>query len=200
MTNLDSILKSRDITFPTKVHLVRAVVFSNSHVWMWDLDYKESWVPKNWCFCIVLMEKTLESPFGCKKIQPVHPKYPLEGLMLKLKLQYFGHLMRATDSLEKTPMQEEKGTREDEMIGWHHWLNGHEFEWVPGVGDGQGSLAFGSPWGCKESDTTVRLNWTDRTARGILVPSPRIELMPSAVEVQSLSHWTASDVSGRCPF
>ena len=76
----------------------------------------------------MLIEKTLESPLGCKEIQPVHPKYPLEGLMLKLKLQYLGHLMRATDSLEKTPMQEEKGTTEDEMVGWHHWLDGHEFE------------------------------------------------------------------------
>ena len=160
MTNLDSILKSRDITFPTKVHLVRAVVFSNSHVWMWDLDYKESWVPKNWCFCIVLMEKTLESLLDIKGIQPVHPKefnwnnpeYSLEGLMLKLKLQYFGHLMRATDSLEKTPMQEEKGTREDEMIGWHHWLNAREFELTLGDGEGQGSLVCRSPWGHKESD------------------------------------------------
>ena len=83
--------------------------------------------------------------------------------MLKLKLQYFGHLMRRTDTLEKTDAgrdwgQEEKGTTEDEMAGWHHRLDGHEFEETPGVGDGQGGLACCSPWGCKESDMTERLN------------------------------------------
>ena len=94
----------------------------------------------------MVLEKTLESPLDCKEIQPVHPKEispgcSLEGLMLKLKLQYFGHLMRRADSLEKTLMlggiegQEEKGTTEDEMAGWHHRLNGHEFEQAPGVGD-----------------------------------------------------------------
>jgi len=87
--------------------------------------------------------------------------------MLKLKLQYFGHLMQRVDSLEKTLMQggiggqEEKGTTEDEMAGWHHRLEGHESEWTPGVGDGQGSLACCNSWGCKESDTTEWLNWTE---------------------------------------
>ena len=74
MTNLDSILKSRDITLPTKVHLVKAMVFFSSHVWMWELDHKESWAPKNWCFWTVILEKTLESPFDCEEIKPVHPK------------------------------------------------------------------------------------------------------------------------------
>ena len=74
MTNLDSMLKSRDITLSTKVHLVKAMVFSSGHVWMWELDYKESWVPKNWCFWTVVLEKTLESPLDCKEIQPVHAK------------------------------------------------------------------------------------------------------------------------------
>ena len=74
MTNLDSILKSRDITLSTKVHLVKAMIFSSGHVWMWELDCEESWVPKNWCFWTVVLEKTLESPLDCKKIQPVHPK------------------------------------------------------------------------------------------------------------------------------
>ena len=99
-------------------------------------------------------------------LKEVRPEYSLEGLMLKLKLQYFGHLMWRTDSLEKTLMlaqdwrQEEKGTTEDEMIGWHHQLDGHAFEQGLGVGDGEGSLACCSPWGLKESDTTERLNWT----------------------------------------
>ena len=74
MTNLDSILKSRDITLPTKVRLVEAMIFFGSHVWVWELDYKESWAPKNWCFSTVVLEKTLESPLDCKEIQPVHPK------------------------------------------------------------------------------------------------------------------------------
>ena len=78
--------------------------------------------------------------------------------MLKLKLQYFGHLMQSVDSLEMTLMQEEKGTTEDEMAGWHHRLDGHEFRWTPGVGDGQGGLACCDSWGHKESDTTERLN------------------------------------------
>ena len=106
----------------------------------------------------------------CKDIQPVCSKEislgcSLEGLMLKLKLQYFGHLMRRLDSLEKTDAgrdwgQEEKGMTEDEMAGWHHWLDGRESEWTPGVVDGQGGLACCDSWGHKESDTTERLNWT----------------------------------------
>ena len=99
-----------------------------------------------------MFEKTLKSPLDCKEIQPVHPKeispeYSLEGPMLKLKLQYFGHLMRRTDSLEKTDAgrdwgQEEKGTTEDEMAGWHHRLDGREFGWTPGVGDGQDGVLW----------------------------------------------------------
>ena len=107
MTNLDSILKSRDIT--NKGPYSQSYGFSSSHVWIWELDYKESWAPKNRCFWTVVLEKTLESPLDCKEIQPVHPKgispeYSLEGLMLKLKLHYFGHLMQRTDSFVKTLM------------------------------------------------------------------------------------------------
>ena len=97
-------------------------------------------------------------------LKEVSPGCSLEGMMLKLKLQYFGHLMRRVDSLEKTLMlggiwgQEEKGMIEDEMAGWHHRLNGHEFGWTLVVGDGQGGPACCVPWGCKESDTTERLN------------------------------------------
>ena len=112
--------------------------------------------------------RVLRLPWTCKVIQPVHPKeinpeYSLEGLMLKLKLQYFGHLMRRDDSLEKTDAgkdwgQEEKGTTKDKMVGRHHWLDGREFEQALGDGDGQGSLACCSPWGRKESDMTEQLN------------------------------------------
>ena len=143
MINLDSILKSRNITLPTKVCLVKTMV-SSSYVWMWELDYKESWAPKNWCFSTVVLEKTLESPLDCRRsnqsiLKEISSECSLEGLMLKLKLQYFGHLMRRTDSLEKTLMLEkiegggeENGTTEDEVVGWHHWLNRHEF-WVNSV-------------------------------------------------------------------
>ena len=98
-------------------------------------------------------------------LKEISPGCSLEGLMWKLKLQYFGHLMWRVDSLENTLMlggwgKEERGTTEDEMAGWHHWLNGCESEWTPGVGDGQGGLACCDSWGCKESDTTERLNWT----------------------------------------
>ena len=105
--------------------------FSKSHIWMWEmweLDYKESWVSKNWCFWIVVLEKTLESPLDCKEInqsilKEISPEYSLEGLMLKLKFQYFGHLMRRTDSLEKTLML---GKIEGRRRGWQRtrWLDG----------------------------------------------------------------------------
>ena len=116
----------------------------------------------------MVLEKTLESLLDCKEIHPVHPlenlsEYSLEGLMLKLKLQYFGHLM-ARVLIGKDPDagsdwgQEEKGMTENEMVGWHHRLDGHEFEQAPGVGDGQGCLVCCSPWGHKEVDTTERMN------------------------------------------
>ena len=108
--------------------------FSSGHVWMWELDYKESWAPKNWYVWTVVLEKTLESLLDCKEIQPVHSEdQSLEGLILKLKLHYFGHLMQRTDSLEKILMLGKiEGRRrrgqEDEIVGWHHQLDGHEFE------------------------------------------------------------------------
>ena len=109
MTNLDSILKSRDITLPTNVHLVKAMVFFSSHVWMWELDYKESWALKNLCFWTMVLEKTWESLGNARRsnqsiLKEISPEYLLKGLMLKLKLQYLGHLMRRVDLLEKTLM------------------------------------------------------------------------------------------------
>ena len=107
MTNLDSILKSREISLLTNVHLVKAMVFPVVKYGWSKLDYKESWVPKNWCFWTVVLEKTLESPLDCKEIQPVHPKGNQSWVfigVLKLKLQYFGHLMRRADSFGRTLM------------------------------------------------------------------------------------------------
>ena len=133
MTSLDSILKSRDI-FANNNPSSQGYGFSSSQVWMWELDYKESWVPKNWCFWTVVLEKTLESPLNCKEIQPVHPKgncpeYSLEGLMLKLKLQYIGHLMWRAHLFEKILMLGNIEGRRRGWDGWmHHWRVGHEFE------------------------------------------------------------------------
>ena len=137
---------------------------------MSELDYKESWVPKNWCFVLWCWRRLLRVPWTERRsnqslLKEISPEYSLEGLMLKLKLQYFGHQMQRTDSLEKTLMlgkiegRRRRGMTEAEMVGWHHWLNGHEFGQVLGAGDGQGSPACCSPWGFKESDTTKRLNW-----------------------------------------
>ena len=129
MTNLDSILKSRDITFPTKVHLVKAMVFSTGHVWVWELDYKENWVLKNWCFWMWCWRKLLRVPWTARRptqsiLREISPEYSLEELMLKLKLQYFGHLMQRTESFEKTLMLGNiEGRR---RRGWQRmrWLDG----------------------------------------------------------------------------
>ena len=138
MTNLDSILKSRDITLPTKVHLV-IYVFSSTHVWMWELDYKESWALKNWCFWTVVLEKTLEGPLDSKKIQPVHSKGNQSWIFtgrtdaeaetpILWPPDVKNWLLRKDPDAGKAWGQEEKGTTEDEMVGWHRRLDGHEFE------------------------------------------------------------------------
>ena len=171
MTNLDGILKSRDITLPTKVRLVKAMVFP---VVMFGC---ESWTVKKaehrrtdafelWCWKRLLRVPWTARRWNQSILKEISPGCSLEGLMLKLKLQYFGHLMRRADSFEKNLMagkdweQEEKRMTEDEMVGWHHRLNGHGFGWTPVVGYGQGGLACYGSWGHKESDTTEQLNWT----------------------------------------
>ena len=144
----------------------------NTNLWRYfQILYKGN-MPKNWCFWTVVLEKTLESPLDCKEIQPVHSEGDQSWV-------FFGR----NDAKAETPVlwpphvkswllgkdsdagrdwgQEEKGTTEDEMAGWYHWHDGRESEWTPGVGDGQGGLACCSPRGCKESDTTERLNWTE---------------------------------------
>ena len=139
---------------------------------MWELDHKESWALKNWCFWTVVLEKTLESLLDCKEIQPVHSKGDQSCVFIV-----------RTDAKAETPIlwppdvknwligkdpdagkdwrQEEKGMTKDEMVGWHHQLNGDEFGWTPGVCHGQGGLECCSPWGRKESDTTEWVNWTE---------------------------------------
>ena len=171
MTNLDSIFKSRDITLPTKVHLVKAIIFPVVMYGCasWTVKKAEHWridAFELWCWRRLLRVPWTARISNQSILKEISPGCSLEGLMLKLKLQYFGHLMRRVDSLEKTDAdrnwgQEEKGTTEDEMAGWHHRLNGHEFGWTPGVGDGQGGLACCDLSGHKESDTTEWLNWTE---------------------------------------
>ena len=146
--------------------------FFSGHVWMWVLDCEESWVPKNLCFWTVVLEKTLESPLNCKEIQSVHPKGDQSWV-------FFGR----NDAKAETPIlwppdvknsimwkdsdagkdwgQEEKGTTEGEMVGWYYQLDGHEFGWTRGVGDGQAGLSCCSSWVCKQSDMTEWMNWSE---------------------------------------
>ena len=172
MTNLDSILKSRDITLPTKVCLVKATVFP---VVMYGC---ESWTIKKaehqridafelWCW-----RRLLRVPWTPKEIQPVHPKGDQSWVFIgRTDVEAETPILWPPDAkswlILKDPDagrdwgQEEKGTTEDEMVGWHHRLSGHGFGWTPGAGDGQGGLACCGSWGCKESETTERLNWTE---------------------------------------
>ena len=147
--------------------------FSSGYVWIWELDCEESWALKNWCFWTVVLEKILESPLDCKEIQPVHPKGDQSWVFIgridaeaETPILWPPHakcwLIGKDSDAGRDWGQEEKGTAEDEMSGWHHRLNGHEFEWTPGVGDGQGGMACCDWWGRKSgtwlSDWT-ELNW-----------------------------------------
>ena len=170
MANLKQHITKQRHYFANKGPSSQGYGFSSGHVWMWELDYKESWVLKNWCFWTVVLEKILESPLDCKEIHPVHPKgdqswvftgrtdAEAETLIL-WPPDVKRWLIWQDPGAGKDQRQEEKGMTEDEMVGWHHQLNGHEFEQTLGVGDGQGSLVCCSPWGHKESDTTERLTW-----------------------------------------
>ena len=148
---------------------MNGLVISSGHVWMWELDHKQGWVPKNWCFWTVVLEKTLESPLDYKEIQPVHPKGDQSWVFIgRTDAEAETRILWPPDAKNwqdpdagKDWRWEEKGMTEDEIVGWYHWLDGHEFGWTPGVGDGQGGLAWCDSWGHKELDTTERLNWTE---------------------------------------
>ena len=160
-----------------------------------DVDHKESWAPKNWCFWIVVLEKTLESPLNCKKIQPIHSEVQ--------PWDFFGRNAVTAETPVLWPPHakswligkvfdagrdwgKEKGTTKDEMAGWHHRLDGRESEWTPGVGDGQGGLAYCNSWGCKESDMIERLNWTELNATGSLLPKGICTMCYACMECSSL--------------
>ena len=165
MTNLDSILKSKDVTLPTKVHLVQAMVFPvviyGCESWtIKKAERRRTGVFELWCWRRLLRVPCTARRSNQSILKEISPEYSFEGLMLKLKLQYLGHLMQRTYSLEKTLMlgkmegRRRRGQQENKMVGWHHQLDGHEFEQALGIGDGQGSLVCCSPWGGKESDMT----------------------------------------------
>ena len=158
MTNLDSILKKRDITLLTKVHIIRAVVFL---VVMWELGYKEGWVPKNWCFWTIMLEKILESPLDSKEIKPVNSKGNQPWIFTgRTDAEVEAPILWPPDVkswfIGKDPDagidwgQKEKWVIEDEMVGWHHRLNGHEFEQTLADNEWQESLLCCSLWGHKE--------------------------------------------------
>ena len=160
---------------PTKVRLVKAMVFL---VVMYGCEFltvkkaerKRIDAFELWCWRRLLRVPCTTRRSNQSILKEMNPGCSLEGMMLKLKLQYFGHFMQRVDSLEKTDAgrdwgQEEKGMTEDEMAGWHHRLDGREFEWTPGDGDGQGGLACCDSLGLKESDTTEQLNWTELKVR-----------------------------------
>ena len=137
---------------------------------MWGLNHKESWALKNWCFELWYWRRLSRVPWNARRssqsiLKEISSRYSLEGLMLKLKLQCFGHLMCITGSFEKTLMlgkiEGRRRGQQDETVGWHNQLHGHEFEQALRIGDIQGSLACWSPWGCKEPDRTEQLNWTE---------------------------------------
>ena len=139
--------------------------FSSGHVWMWELDHKESWVLKNWCFWTVVLKKTLESPLDCREIHPVNPKGNQSWIFIgRADAEAEAPILWPCDSksqlIGKNPnagqdWRQEKGMTEDEMVRWHHWPKGYEFEQSLGDSKGQGSLECCSPWCHKESDTTV---------------------------------------------
>ena len=177
-------IKKQRYYFANKGPSSQSYGFSSSHVWMWELDHKESWVLKNWCLWIVVSEKTLKSPLDCKEIQPVHPKGNQSWIFIgRPEAEAETPMLWPPDAknwlIWKDPdagkdwRWEEKGTTEDEMVGWYHRLDGHEFEQALEVDGGQGSLACCSPWGHKESDTTEWLNLTDSLKYVLVVKTTR---------------------------
>ena len=153
----------------TYYHLYSQSHGFSSHVWMWELDNKKGWVLKNWCFWTVVLEKTLESPLDCKEIKPVNSKGSWSWIFIgrtdaKVEAPKLwppdskSRLIGKDPDAEKGLRQEEKGTTEDELVGWHHCLNGHELEQASGDGERQESLVCWSPWGRKESNGTEQLN------------------------------------------
>ena len=172
MTNIRQHIKKQRHYFANKGQYSQSNKFSNSHGQMWDLDHKESWVLKNWCFWTVMVEKTLECPLYCKEIQLIHTKGNQSWIFIgRTDVEAETPILWPPDAKKwlirkdsdagKSWRQKEKGMTESEIVGWNHQLDGHEFEGTPGVGDGQESMVYCSPWGHKELDMTEHQNRTE---------------------------------------
>ena len=169
--------KKQKLTFVDQGLYSQSNGFSSNHIWMWEMDHKEGWVPKNWSFWTVVLEKTLESPLDCK-IKPINPKgnqlwifieRPNAEALILWPLDAKGQLIGKDPDTGKDWRQEEKGMAEDEMVGWHQWLNGHDFEQALGDGEGQGRLASCHSSCHEESDLTEWLNNNNnKSSRNIL--------------------------------
>ena len=170
MTNLGQHITKQRQYFADKGLSSQSYGSSNSHVWIQELDHEESWALKNSCFWTVVLEKTLESSLDCKEIQPVHPEGDQSWVFTgrtdaEAEATIFwppnakNWLTGKDPEARKDWREKEKRMTEDKMVGWHHWLDGHEFERTSGVGDGQGGLVCWNPWGRKELDRTERLHW-----------------------------------------
>jgi len=180
MTNLDSVLKKQRHHFPGKGPYSQNYSFSSSHVWIWELDHREGWVQKSWCFWTVVLEKTLENPLNSKEIKPVNNKGNQLWLFIgrtaaEAEAPLFwlpdvtSQLIGKVSDAGKDWRQEEQGATEDETVGWHHWLNGHEFEQTLGDSEGQGSLVCFSSQSCKELDMTELLRqWMSKYMQSVL--------------------------------
>ena len=214
----DKCIKKQRCYFAIKRPSSQSYVFSSMEkryvrLWMWELDHKKGWMPKNWCFWTVVMEKIIESPLDCKEIKPVNPKGNQSWIFIRrsdaeAEAPIFwppdvkSWLIRKDSDAGKDWRQEEKGTIEDEMAEWYHWFNGPEFEQILGVGDGQGNLQCCSPWGHIESDTTEQLNsnnnvhlhlWKFTTwfvCRGLIVMNTKPLLLGEIQHWLSVSSWS----------
>ena len=167
---------------------------------MWELDHEEGWALKKWRFWTVVLEKTFESSLDCKEIKPVHPKGSQPWIFIgRTDAEAAAPILWPPDTKSqlirkdldagKDRREEEKGTTEDEMVGWHHWLNGPEFEQTPGDGEGQGSLVCCSLRGCKKLDTTEQLNRTKLMSKSIIRLFSSRSFTVSDLTFRTLSHF-----------
>ena len=195
VTNLDNIFKKQRHYFANKGLSSQSFALSSSHVRMWELDYKESWALKNWCFWTVVLEKTLECPLDYKDIQPVNPQGNQSWILIgRIDAEAEIPILWPPDASNcligkvldagKDWRQEQKGVTEAEMVGVHHQLDGHEFEQALGAGDGQGNMVYCSPWGWKELEMTEQLNCAEGCV--CVCPLKSCSLFPLSILYYSL--------------
>ena len=195
-------IKKQRCYFASKGPSSQSYGFSSSHVWMWELDHKEGWMPENWCFWTVVLQKTLECPLDCREIKSANLKGNQSWIFTgRTDVEAEAPILWPPNAKNwltgKDPDtgkdwgQEEKRMTEDEMVGWHHWLNGYEFEQAPGIGDGQGSLACCSPWSCR-----IRCDWaTEQQSQWS--QNSRIEVWPPRVDFGGATFYSDPQSAGR---